>query len=112
HVAGAASYEPCKQLEGCNITHPLSELLDFRLSPDALRLITVQNSRSSAEFGKGSGGVMQLETGMGDDHFRFSATNFTPGLSAHNGITFENVTPRLVFSGPLVKSRQWWFEGI
>ena len=112
HVAGAASYELFKQLDGFNITHPVTGLLDFRLSPDALRLITVQNSRYSAEFGKGSGGVMQLESGMGDDHFRVSATNFTPGLSIHNGITFENVTPRLVFSGPLVKSRAWWFEGI
>src|SRR5437660_3024160 len=55
---------------------------------------------------------MQFESGMGDDHFRVSATNFTPGLSIHDGITFENVTPRLVVSGPLLKSRAWWFEGI
>jgi hypothetical protein len=112
HVAGAAAYELYDELDGFNITHPVSGLLNFRLSPDALRLINVQTSRYSAEYGKGSGGVMQLESGTPDDHFRFTATNFTPGLSFRNGITFENVTPRLVFSGPMKKGRAWWFEGL
>src|SRR5438477_8385886 len=112
HVAGAASYELFKQLDGFNITHPVTGLLDFRLSPDALRLITVQASRYSAEYGKGSGGVLQLESGMGDDHFRVSATNFTPGISFSNGVTVENLTPRITLSGPLLKGRAWWFEGL
>jgi hypothetical protein len=112
HVAGAAAYELYDELDGFNITHPVNGLLNFRLSPDALRLIDVQTSRYSAQYGKGSGGVMELESGTPDDHFRFTATNFTPGLSFRNGITFENVTPRLVFSGPIKKGKAWWFEAL
>src|SRR5205807_1736936 len=101
-----------EQLDGFDITHPATGLLDLRVSPDSLRVINVQASRYSAEYGKGSGGVLQLESGMGDDHFRFSATNFTPGISFSKGVSLENFTPRFTLSGPLMKGRAWWFEGV
>lgn len=112
HVAGAAGYELYHELDGFDITQPVTGLLDMRLSPDALRLLNVQDSRYSAEYGKGSGGVLQMDTDTGDDRFRFKATNFTPGLSFKNGLTFENVTPRFVFSGPIKKNKAWWFQDI
>ena len=112
HVAGSASYELHEQLDGFDATRPANGLFDFRVAPDALRLINLQTSRYSAQYGKGSGGVLQLETGTGDNNFRYSATNFTPGLKLQNGLQFENVTPRFVFSGPIKKGKAWWFEGI
>jgi hypothetical protein len=112
HVAGAAAYELFHQLDGFDITQPVTGVLDMRLSPDALRLMNVQDSRYSAEFGKGSGGVLQLDTDTGDNQFRYKATNFTPGQSFKKGLTFENVTPRFVFSGPIVKNKAWWFQDI
>ena len=112
HVAGSPTYETLDLLDGFNITDPVTGLLDVRVSPDALRLIDVQTSRYSPEFGKGSGGVLRLESGMGDDHFRFSATNFIPGIDLRNGITLETFSPRLTFSGPLRRGKAWWFEGL
>ncbi|HTC95167.1 MAG TPA: carboxypeptidase regulatory-like domain-containing protein [Terriglobales bacterium] len=112
HVGGSAGYELFHQLDGFNVTHPVTGLLDLRVSPDSLRLIEVDQSRYTAQYGKGSGGVLRLETGMGDDRFRYSATNFTPGVSVSKGIAFENVTPRFTFSGPIRKGRAWWFEGL
>ena len=112
HVGGSAGYELFHQLDGFNVTHPVTGLLDLRVSPDSLRLIEVDQSRYTAQYGKGSGGVLRLETGMGDDRFRYSATNFTPGVSIQRGLTFENWTPRFVFSGPIKKGRAWWFEGL
>ena len=112
HVAGADTRQLLQELDGFNITHPVTGAMEMRMSPDSLRLIDVQQSRYSAEFGRGAGGVMQLESGMGDDHFRFSATNFIPGFNIDRGIHFETVTPRFTFSGPLRKGRAWWFEGL
>ncbi len=112
HVGGSAGYELFHQLDGFNITHPLTGLLDLRVSPDSLRLIEIDQSRYTAQYGKGSGGVLRLETGMGDDRFRYSATNFTPGISISRGLAFENLTPRFTFSGPIKKGRAWWFEGL
>lgn len=111
-VAGSAGYELYQQLDSFDVTDPVTGLLNVRVSPDALRLIEVQNSRYSAEFGKGSGGVLRLESKSGDDHFRYSATNFTPGIKLSKGLEFENVTPRFNFSGPIVKGKAWWFEGL
>jgi hypothetical protein len=113
HVGGSAGYELFDQLDGFNVSHPVTGLLDLRVSPDSLRLIEIDQSRYSAQYGKGSGGVMRLETGMGDNRWRFSATNFTPGVTyQRGGVSLQNVTPRFTFSGPIKKGKAWWFEGL
>src|SRR4029078_11210800 len=71
HVGGSETYQIFDHLDGFNITHPTSGLFDMWVSTDALRSLEVQSSRYSAEYGKGSGGVLGLATGMGDDHYRF-----------------------------------------
>ena len=112
HIAGGAASENFEQLDGFNITHPVTGSLAFRLSPDAIRTINVLTSRYSAEYGKGTGGVLRLEGKTGDDHFRFSATNFLPGVELTEGFTPSNITPRVNLSGPIRRGKAWWFEGI
>jgi hypothetical protein len=41
----------------------------------------LESSRYSAANGRGSAGVLDLKTKMGDDRMRFGATNFVPGFS-------------------------------
>lgn len=110
HVDGSETSEVVDQLDGFNITHPGDRKLTLRISTDALRSIEVLSGRYSAEYGKGSGGVVDLETGMGDDRFRFSATNFFPSLQTHGGLSIGSWTPRATFSGPLSKGRAWFFD--
>ncbi|MGH9840531.1 MAG: carboxypeptidase regulatory-like domain-containing protein [Blastocatellia bacterium] len=112
HVNGAATQQVQYQLDGFNITHPVSGLLDLRVSPDALRSIEVLTSRYSAEHGKGSAGVLGLATGMGDDRLRFSATDFIPSFQTRRGVNFNGWTPRATFSGPLRRRRAWFFDAI
>ena len=112
HVAGSASYELLELLDGFNITHPVTGLLDLRISPDSIRRIDLQTSRYSAEFGKGAGGVLRLESGMGDDRFRFLATNFLPGFEVKSGVHPSAWPPRFTLSGPIRKGKAWFFEGI
>ena len=110
HLGGSATYQIFDQLDGFNITQPVTGLLELRVSPDALRAIEAQSSRVSAEFGKGSGGNLNLTTGMGDDRYRFSATNFIPSLQNVKGLNFSEWTPRATFSGPLRKQKAWFFD--
>ena len=110
HVDGSATYEIFDQLDGFNITHPVSGALDLRVSTDALRAIEVRSSRYSAQYGKGSGGVLSLTTGMGDDRYRFSATNFIPSLQNRRGLNVNEWTPRATLSGPLRKKKAWFYE--
>src|SRR5262245_40726224 len=110
HLNGAASYQTFYALDGFNITHPASGLLELRVSPDALRKIEIQSSRLSAEYGKVSGGVLNLTTGMGDDRFRVAATDFAPSAQFVHGISIDSWTPRLAIGGPFRKGRAWFYS--
>lgn len=112
HVAGAATYQTLTLFDGFNVTQPANGNLVLRVSTDAIRSIQVQDSRISAEHGKGSGGVLAINTGMGDDHFFFAATNFLPSGQVKRGVSFDNVVPRLTVSGPIKKGKIWFFEGV
>jgi hypothetical protein len=110
HITGAETYQTLVLFDGFNATQPANGQLLLRVSSDAFRSINVQTSRVSAEYGKSSGGVLELNTGAGDDHFRFGVTDFIPTAQTKQGLAFDKVTPRLTFSGPIAKGRVWFYE--
>lgn len=110
HVAGAQTYQTVTLLDGFNVTQPANGQLLIRVSTDAFRSIQVEPSREPAEAGKGSGGLLQLNTGIGDDHFRFWATNFIPSVQDKHGWRFDQFLPLLTFSGPIIKHRIWFYN--
>jgi hypothetical protein len=112
HVNGGGENQAFYSLDGFNITNPVSGILENRISIDAIRSVRVEASRFSAEHGKGSTGAMLLETKVGDDHFRFSSTNFVPSFEIHDGLAISNWNPRVTFSGPIVKGRMWYFNAM
>jgi hypothetical protein len=110
HMNGSQSSEILNQLDGFKISHPVNGGLELRVSADAVRSVEVQGSRYSTEYGNGSGGVLSLATGMGDDRYRFSATNFVPSVQNQKGLHLDNWTPRASISGPIRKKRAWFFD--
>jgi Carboxypeptidase regulatory-like domain len=110
HVAGAQTYQTVTLLDGFNVTQPANGLLLIRISTDAFRSIQVEPSREPAENGKGSGGVLHLNTGIGDDHFSFQATDFIPSVQNKHGWRFDQFLPRFTFSGPLSKGKMWFYN--
>ena len=112
HVAGAETSQTLTELDGFNVTQPANGQLLVRVSTDALRNIDVETSRISAQYGKGPAGVLALGTGIGDNHYRFAATNFVPSVQNKKGWTLDKVDPRFTFSGPIEKGRIWFFDGV
>jgi hypothetical protein len=110
HVAGGHTYQTLDTLDGFDITDPVNGSLQLRVSTDALRSIDVQSSRYSAEFGRSSAGVLNLTTGIGDDHLRYSGTNFLPSFKFIRGVNLDKWTPRFTVSGPLKKGKAWFYE--
>ncbi len=110
HVAGAETYQTLTELDGFNVTQPANGQLLVRVSTDAFRSIQVEPSREPAEFGKGSGGVLNLNTGIGDDHYRFWATDFIPSVQDKHGLRFDQFLPRFTFSGPIEKGKVWFYN--
>jgi hypothetical protein len=110
HVAGAQTYQTVTILDGFNVTQPANGQLIVHVSADAFRSINVEPSREPAQYGKGSGGILDLNTGIGDDHFRFFATNFIPSVQNKHGWRFDQFLPRFTFSGPVEKGRIWFYN--
>ncbi|HWG87618.1 MAG TPA: carboxypeptidase-like regulatory domain-containing protein, partial [Candidatus Acidoferrales bacterium] len=108
HVAGSSTQQVQDYLDGFEVSQPASGALGVRMNPDALRKIDVRSSRYSAQFGKGSGGLTDLELQDGDNKFRFNATDFIPTFQNVKGFHLNNWTPRAYFSGPLIKDKLWF----
>ena len=111
HVAGSETYQTITLLDGFNVTQPANGQLLVRVSTDAFRSIQVEPSREPAEEGKGSGGVLNLNTNNGDDRFRFFGTDFIPSVQDKHGIRFDQFLPRLTYSGPILKKKMWFYDG-
>ena len=111
HVVGSETYATLDTLDGFDIRSPVSGDLAMRFSADAVRSIDERTTRYPVEYGRATGGVIAFTTGMGDNRFRFSATNFIPSFRENNGIRFDKFVPRFTFSGPLVQNRAWFFDG-
>jgi Carboxypeptidase regulatory-like domain/TonB-dependent Receptor Plug Domain len=112
HVAGAESYQTVVLLDGFNVSQPTNGQLAIRTSVDSFRSIEVIPSREPAEFGKGSGGALALNTRMGDDRFRFIATDFIPAPQDIKGISIANWTPIYTMSGPIHRGKMWFIDAL
>ena len=112
HVAGSETWETLDTMDGFDIRSPLGGTLSLRVSADAVRSIDAETTRYPVEFGRATGGVIAFYTGMGDNKFRFNATNFIPSFRDRNGLRFDQFVPRFTFSGPLKRDRAWWYDGV
>lgn len=110
HLSGGAEDQVMYTLNGFNITDPLTGRFDSRVSVEAVQSVDVLSGNLGAEFGKGSAGTMAISTRSGDDQFRYSGTNFIPGVETRKGIYLGNWTPRFNFSGPILRQRAWFYN--
>jgi carboxypeptidase family protein/TonB-dependent receptor-like protein len=108
HVAGSSTQQVQDYMDGFEVSQPAGGGLAMRVNPDSLRKLEVLSTRYSARFGKGSGGPVDVAVQDGDDHFRFNATDFVPTVQNVKGIEFNNWTPRVYLSGPIVKGKAWF----
>lgn len=108
HIAGSTTQEVQDYLDGFEVSQPAGGALSIRLNPDSIRKIDARSSRYSAQFGKGSGGLLDLQVQDGDNRFRTNATDFVPTLQNVKGIQLNNWTPRAYVSGPVIKDKVWF----
>jgi Carboxypeptidase regulatory-like domain/TonB-dependent Receptor Plug Domain len=110
HVNGGAENQVLYLLDGFDISDPLTGDFDTRISVESVQSMDVLSGRFSAEYGKGSAGVVEVNTKSGDNRFRYSATNFIPGIDHNDGWRIGTWNPRFNFSGPVRKDRAWFAD--
>src|SRR5579875_3798436 len=112
HVAGSEFWQTLYTLDGFDIRSPASGQLALRVSTDAVRSIDAETTRYPVQYGRSTGGVIAFSTGMGDNKFRYNATDFLPSFHDLNGIRFDKFVPRFTLSGPIVRNHAWFFDGL
>lgn len=110
HLHGSSVEETNWTLDGFSLSDPASGELEMALGAESVKSVDVVAGRYSAEFGKGTGGAMVLDTRMGEDQFRNRFTNFVPGIEFNRGLQVRDWRPRHNFSGPILKDRAWFFN--
>ena len=108
HVDGSDSPQTIYLLDGFTFNAPESRDYLSKLSVDAVRAVSLQNSRYPVEYWGGSGGVLSVNTGMGDDHFRFVGTDFVPSVVENHGLHIGSFYPRFMVTGPLKRGKAWF----
>jgi len=110
HVNGSSENQVLYVLNGFNVTNPISGQFQTLLAVEGIRSLDLSSGRYSPEFGKGSAGVLAINTENGTDAFHYTATDFVPGLSFQQGLRAGSWYPRFGVSGPIVKGHAWFSD--
>src|SRR5205807_2763398 len=89
--------------------------ISINIPIDVVSKVEVLSTPYDPEYGKFTGAVSNVETRPGDfNKFRMSAQNLIPRLRRLDGsiMGIAAVTPRMTFSGPIVKDRVAFTESI
>ena len=107
HFNGGDVNQTSYRLDGFDISNPAGGGLTARLSVDTVQAVEWSSNRMPAED-KGSAGTVDVRTEMGDDRWRFGATNPFPSIDTSGGLHLSHWSPRLMTSGPIVKGKLWF----
>ena len=107
HIHGSRASQVRYQLDGLNITNPAAGGLDSNIPIDAVESVDMDLANYAAEFGKASGGVVRVNSQFIGDKYQFNLTDFIPGWDFRQKSIAE-FSPRLSFSGPLVRNKFWF----
>jgi hypothetical protein len=105
HIKGTGAGESSYTVNGADVTDPVTGNLAFDIPLEAAANVHVEDNPYSAEFGRTTGGVSNLETRTGGDKFKLGATRVFPTFHAVIGGKLDSFRPRITFEGPLIKKR-------
>ena len=108
HMNGGDTNQTNYRLNGFEVSDPATGTLSARLNVDTVQTLEWDASRFSPQQGKGSAGTLDVKTEMGDDRWRFGATNFIPGVASQHGLYLNHWSPRVKVSGPIKKGKIWF----
>ena len=112
HFHGGAEYQTQYTLNGVDITDPISGRYTTPLAVDGVQAVDLEGARVSAQYGPGSGGTLAIHSETGTDEYRYTATNFIPGIDQRGGTRIGDWTPRAVVSGPISKGTAWFADTV
>ncbi len=111
HFNGGDVNQTSYRLDGFDVSNPAGGGLTARLSVDTVQAVEWSADRMPADD-KGSAGTVDVRTEMGDDRWRFGATNPFPSVDTSGGMHLSHWSPRLMTSGPIKKGKLWFHTAL
>ena len=119
-LSGGAAYSNNITIDGLDNNDDRTAGFRFQPSIESIAEVQVVTNQFSAEYGRASGGRVNIRTSNGSNRFRGRAFAFfrDDRLNANTwnnnrrGIPkpeFTNITPGITFSGPIVKNKLFFF---
>ena len=108
NMKGARSTQGGWLVNSANVTDPATGAEAMNLPIDVVSSVQVISNPYDPEYGRFTGAVSSVETKTGSlDKYHLSIQNLFPRLRDRDGdiVGLESVTPRLTFTGPLIKNR-------
>jgi Carboxypeptidase regulatory-like domain/TonB dependent receptor len=105
HIKGTRAGENAYTVNGADVTDPINGKLAFDIPIEAASAVQIEENPYSAEFGRFTGGVTNLETKTGGDKLKLSAARVFPTFTGVIGGKIDSFRPRVTFSGPLIPKR-------
>ncbi len=108
NLKGARNTQSGALVNSANVTDPATGSPAISLPIDVVSSVKVISNPYDPEYGKLTGAVSDVETKTGDfDGYHFSIQNIMPRPRVRDGsiIGLSSATPRMTFTGPLIKDR-------
>jgi hypothetical protein len=114
NVAGARAPQGQMLVNGLSQNDPVMGEPDIMLPLEPIGSVQVFTNEYPSEFGRATGGLTVIHMRSGDDTFHANFNSFDPRLQfSHRGISgVEAWEPNLGVSGPVVKGRLWFYQGL
>jgi hypothetical protein len=117
HVLGSTLGENAFFVDGVDTTDPVTSTFGTNFNFDAIAEISSQIGGFEAEYGRATGGIVNVVTKSGGNNFsgtldvRYTGDSFTQSGDHFDPDEQENtsVIPGATFGGPIVQDRAWFF---
>jgi outer membrane receptor for ferrienterochelin and colicin len=107
HLHGSRADQVRYQMDGLYLTDSAAGGLGSNIPIDSIESVDLNLANYAAEFGKSSGGVVNVHSQFIGDKYHFNVTDFIPGWDLRQK-TVADFSPRLLFSGPLAQHKLWF----
>jgi Carboxypeptidase regulatory-like domain/TonB dependent receptor-like, beta-barrel len=117
HVFGSTLGENAYFVDGLDTTDPVTSTFGVNFTFDAIQEINLETGGYEAEYGRATGGVVNLITKSGGNNFsgtvdvRYRSTSFYQNGDHFNRDTnpVKFLDPAVTFGGPIVRDKVWFF---
>lgn len=116
-IMGGNAQQNSFMIDGINNTDPITHTFGTNLNFDAIQEVSVQTSSFQAEFGRATGGILNVVTKSGGNEIHGSAdVRYNSNEFSETGDHFDpdtavsrNTPWSVTLGGPFLKDRLWFF---